>query len=259
MTATAKTPAPRKKAVPKKAAPKAQLITIPTDRPVSPMEQVSIMKQMGIEVSEMRDLMELQKEHNSMMALQAYNDAVAAFKAENIVITKDKHVSYTTDKGTTEYNHSSLANIVQTIIPFMSKYGLSHNWLTEQGDGLVKVTCVLTHRDGHSERTTLMSNPDNSGGKNSIQAIASAVKYLERYTLTALLGLAEKDEFENDGRGFEEYITPDQETVLSDLIKETNADQKKFLEYMRAATLGDISAKDFPKAQRALEAKKRTS
>ena len=55
---------------------------------------------------------------------------------------------------------------------------------------------------GHSESTTLQSPPDASGGKNSIQAIGSAVTYLSRYTLLAITGLA-TGENEDDGQGYE--------------------------------------------------------
>ena len=41
---------------------------------------------------------------------------------------------------------------------------------------------------------------DTSGGKNNIQAMGSAVSYLERYTLLAITGLSTK-EMDDDGRG----------------------------------------------------------
>jgi ERF superfamily len=62
------------------------------------------------------------------------------------------------------------------------------------------VTCILTHQMGHSEETTLAGAPDNSGSKNSIQAIGSTVTYLERYTLLAATGLAAANG-DNDGQG----------------------------------------------------------
>lgn len=229
---------------------------------LSPIQQMQAMKSMGMEISDMRDMLALQKEYEANEALKQFNEAMNAFKAEGIEIIKDQHVKYENkDRSLTEYSHSSLSNAVETAIPFLSRHGLSHSWDLDQSSekGLIKVTCVIKHRAGHSASTSLQSLPDPSGGKNSIQAIASAVKYLERYTFLAITGLAEKDGFDDDGQSadFEEVISPDQEIVLSDLIKETDADKAKFLEYMRCATLGDIPASMYNKAENALNAKKK--
>ncbi len=74
--------------------------------------------------------------------------------------------------------------------PKMAALGLSFRWRTDSDDGVVKVSCIISHRDGHSEETTLSAKPDGSGSKNAIQAIGSAVTYLQRYTLKAALGIA---------------------------------------------------------------------
>lgn len=227
---------------------------------LSPIEQMTQMKQMGLEVADMREMLALQKEYEANEALKQYNISLAAFKSEEITILKDKHVSYKNRAGDlTEYDHASLSNILETAVPLLSRHGFSHRWLTDQAESLIKVTCILTHRMGHSEQTSLKSASDTSGGKNSIQAIASAVKYLERYTFLALTGLSEKDKFDDDGMSAapEDAITTDQETVLIDLIKETKADEAKFLEYMKCATLGEMPASLFTRAKRALEAKKK--
>ena len=47
------------------------------------------------------------------------------------------------------------------------------------------MTCQITHELGHSESVEMTAPPDDSGGKNTIQSIASTKTYLERYTLLA--------------------------------------------------------------------------
>lgn len=244
---------PKKKRAPAK---KAQIAVVETSGVMSPIQQMQAMKSMGMEISDMRDMLALQKDYEANEALKLFNEAMNAFKAEEIMIVKDKTVSY----GDTKFQHASLANIVATATPFLSKHGLSHSWTTDQSDdsGLIKVTCTIKHKVGHKERTSLQSLADPSGGKNAIQAIASAVSYLERYTFLAITGLATHDMVDDDGAGtdFEEAISADQEIVLTDLINETKADKDKFLEYMRCATLGDIPASMYNKATHALNAKK---
>ena len=76
------------------------------------------------------------------------------------------------------------------------------------------MTCILTHDMGHSEETSLEGSADNSGSKNSIQAIGSSVTYLERYSLLAATGLAVKNA-DNDGAGTWEPLTVALEEIKS--------------------------------------------
>ena len=82
----------------------------------------------------------------------------------------------------------------------MAAHGLSYRFRTIQ-DGAIKVTCILSHKSGHSEENTLSGPADASGSKNAIQAIGSTLTYLQRYTLTQALGLAASDD--DDGRSAE--------------------------------------------------------
>lgn len=149
----------------------------------------------------LRELLLLQREWESDQAKKAFVQAMASFKAQTIKIEKDKHVSFTTQKGTTSYDHATIGNVVGVIVSAMAPFGLSHRWITEQKDGRVIVTCEIRHARGHAETTALMASPDDSGGKNSIQAIASTVTYLQRYTLLAATGLATSDQEDDDGEG----------------------------------------------------------
>jgi hypothetical protein len=73
----------------------------------------------------------------------------------------------------------------------------------------VKVTCKLTHKQGHSEEVTLEAPLDTSGGKNNIQAMGSSVSYLERYTLLAITGLATKEQDDDGASTGQAALAPD--------------------------------------------------
>jgi len=76
----------------------------------------------------------------------------------------------------------------------LTRHGFSLGWVPTTGDrGEVRVTCRLTHAEGHSEETTLVAPPDTSGLKNPAQAIASTITLLQRYTALSLLGIATAD------------------------------------------------------------------
>lgn len=200
--------------------------------------------------------MDLRERWEKNEARKAYNEAMTKFKANPPDIDKNRHVSYTTNSGKkTEYNHADLFNVTEKISSELSKYGLSASWTTAQADKMISVTCKISHVQGHSESTTLSSSPDDSGGKNSIQAIGSAVTYLQRYTLLALTGLATREQ-DNDAQGAIEYITDKQKSMLVDMMNSKGVKEEKFLEYMKVDEWEKIPADQFNVAMTALKSAK---
>lgn len=149
----------------------------------------------GMDVGKLKELLDVQERWEAMEAKKAYVQAMSAFKANPPEIIKDKTVGYKDVK----YKHASLHNVTTKINSELSKHGLTASWVTSQDNGSIKVTCKITHIMGHSEETCLSAPPDATGSKNAIQAIASTVTYLERYTLLALTGLATADQ-DDDGK-----------------------------------------------------------
>lgn len=135
-------------------------------------------------------LLALQERWQANQAKLAFSSALASVRADLPPIIKNKTVDYSTSRGRTHYKHEDLSEIVDAIAPVLAKHGLSFRWRTASEKGRVAVTCILNHNEGHSEETTLSAPEDDSGGKNAIQAIGSAVTYLQRYTVKAALGIA---------------------------------------------------------------------
>lgn len=125
--------------------------------------------------------------------------ALASARAEIPPIMKDATVDFSSAKGRTHYKHETLAGIAKVIDPILSQHGLSYRFRTDQGNGGVRVTCIIAHASGHCEETSLACAPDGSGNKNPFQAVGSAVTYLQRYTLKAALGLSA--EVDDDAQG----------------------------------------------------------
>ena len=209
------------------------------------------------DVAKLEKLLEVRDRWEATEARKGFVSALNAFKAKPPSIIKNKHVSFGTQKGSTEYDHATLDQVCDVIGGALSQHGLSHRWEVDQGEGMIRVTCVLTHELGHSERVSLQAGADQSGGKNNIQAIGSTVSYLSRYTLLAATGLAAK-EHDDDGRSSEQFnlITPEQKDELIALLKETNADTKRYLTYMGVDALDEIPEAKFASAKAALEKKR---
>lgn len=151
----------------------------------------------NFDVEKLKALLEVKVRWDETEAKKAFVAAMARFKAEPTVILKQKAVNI---PGGAQFNHATLAAVVDGVVAHLAKHGFSHRWETEQKDRQITVTCILTHELGHQERTTLSGAPDDSGKKNAIQQVGSTVTYLQRYTLMAATGLAAKD-MDNDGRG----------------------------------------------------------
>lgn len=225
---------------------------------VTPMRLLEVAMSQGADLDKMEKLMALQERWEANEARKAYNAAIAKFKAENIKIIKDAAVDFTSQKGRTSYKHATLAGVIAQITEPLCKYGLSHSWRTSQDANKITVTCRIAHVAGHFEEVSIFAEPDNSGNKNSIQAVGSTITYLERYTLKAALGLAEADD--DDGRHSEApaepCITEDQAETLRSLMVEVKGDEKTFCTYLKVERLEDLLAKHYAAAVKALEKKR---
>jgi hypothetical protein len=144
----------------------------------------------GASIETIEKMMDLQERNDKYEAQKLYTDAMNKFRADCPTVSKTK-------KGHNS-KYAGLSESIDQIKGVMSANGLSHRWTTGQREGIVNVTCIVSHIGGHEESTTLSGEPDTSGSKNSIQAVGSTVSYLQRYTLFAALGIAAGDE-DTDG------------------------------------------------------------
>jgi len=224
-------------------------------RESTPLTLLNIAIEKGADIEKLEKLMNLHLTWEKEQAKKAYWEAMTAFKANPPEIDKDKKVSYKTTAGTTAYNHASLGNVTEKINTELSKHGLSASWITTQEADKVSVTCRIAHVNGHFEETSLTASPDNSGGKNNIQALGSTITYLERYTILALTGLATYED--DDGKGSEAvYIGDKQKSTIVDMINAKEIDEAKFLKYMVVESVDKILAADYEKAMASLRAAK---
>ena len=166
----------------------------------SPMGMMMAAVKQGIPLDQIKEMMAIQREWEADEARKAFNEAFAAFKAEAVEVIKRKQVDFATQKGRTQYKHAELSDVVEAVGPALSCHGFSWSWTPEQKNGRIFITCTLLHRLGHEKSVTLDAPADDSGGKNTIQAIVSTTTYLERHTLKAVCGISEKGD-DNDGAG----------------------------------------------------------
>lgn len=207
----------------------------------------------------------LKRQMDADAARKAFYNALSDAKAEIPVIAKNRKVGYEhkSGAGETSYRHEDLGEIARTVDPILAAHGLSYRFRTTSVmNEPVSVTCIIAHRDGHSEENTLSAGRDDSGKKNGIQSIGSTITYLQRYTLKAALGLAASAD--DDGQTSEQPsgLSEDQIDELNGLIDQA-VDAKPgtdradwltaFLNHMKANALNAIPAKDFARAKAAIQ------
>ena len=228
---------------------------LPQQSAATPAHLLQMAVAQGADLDRLDKLMALQERWEANEARKAFVAAMAAFKSEPVRVLKTKLVNI---PGAAKFSHATLADVVDAAVAGMGQHGLSHRWDVTQHDGMITVACIVTHELGHSERTVLQSRPDDSGKKNQIQQVASAVTYLQRYTLMAALGLAASDMQEDDGRGFEkpvDMISDEQQATLNDMLEASGSDRAKFLAWAKVERIADIPTTWFPRCK-ALLAKK---
>lgn len=220
----------------------------------SPQNLIEMAIKSGANLDQLEKLLILKERYEQNEARKAYFHAITRFKENPPKIEKDREIKYSTPKGNVGYKHATLSNIVDKVTVELSKYGLSISWEVKQ-DKNITVTCKVTHELGHSESTSISAESDTSGAKNSIQAIASTISYLQRYSCLSILGLAPSD-VDTDGVTPDEKISQEELSKIKEGLEEIKADEERFKKYMGVEKLEDIGKKDYTKALAAIDAKK---
>lgn len=211
------------------------------NEPVSPSEVLIRAYENGASHESLTHLLDLQERFENREAEKAFNQALSDFKADMPKLVKDRDVKF----GDTAYSHVSLANLVYSVSEVLSKYGLSHTWEASQSETMISVSCILSHRLGYKQKTTLSSFADSSGKKNAIQAIGSAVSYLQRYTLMSATGLAAWDQDDGVSAGASKFISFEQVQEIETLLADVGGDLQKLVEHFGVSSVNELPADRF--------------
>jgi ERF superfamily len=216
---------------------------------ITPMEMLSRAVSSGADIDILEKLMALQERYEANQARKAFDEAVSLAKSKIPPITRNR-------EGHNKKMYADFAAIARVVDPILAEHSLSYRFRARQ-DERIHVTCILSHKDGHFEETTLNGPADQTGNKNAIQAIGSTLTYLQRYSLVQALGLAAAED--DDGRAFGQDSTPvssEQVEQLRSLIVEHGKDITKFCKFMKVERIDDIPAIKFDDAVTAIKFKR---
>ena len=153
---------------------------------------------------------------------------------------------------------------MQVLSPLLGRHGFSLTFNTDKPDG--GLTCysgTLTHKAGHSRAATIYLPTDQSGSKNTVQALGSATSYAKRYLVQMLLNIVSRGQDDDGTNAGVEYITESQAVDLQALIEEVGANKEGFLKWlstklkMTVDSLDKIPAKAYADAVAGLESKRK--
>ena len=103
---------------------------------------------------------------------------------------RERHKAYVADMIAFQSYPPTVASFVQAcdLVPdALARHGFSHSYQIDQDGETIAVTCQVTHRLGHWERTSLSVPADKVDD-------SSTVTYLQGITLLLLTGLFAEDE-----------------------------------------------------------------
>jgi hypothetical protein len=128
--------------------------------------------------------------------------------------------------------YADLAEVLNTVRPVFSHYGLSILQSTSFDGTLVHVTTTVAHAEGGWASSCASCSP----ARIDAQGIGAATTYLRRYSLAAMCGVAQEDD---DGNAASHQQRPAQESKRGDgLLGTTLEVAQKQLD--RASTLEEL-------------------
>lgn len=162
------------------------------------------------DIEKMERLMQMHERFQARQAEQQYAEALAAMQ-ENLPSISER------GDANGRYRYALWEDINETLKPVLARHGFALSFRTRTDKG-IEVEGVLTHKAGHSERTTITLPADGSGNKNAVQAVASSISYGKRYTAGALLNFTSHGE-DDDAFSAGQEASSLRDAALADLMK----------------------------------------
>jgi hypothetical protein len=219
------------------------------------IERLATNPQLNVEVFER--LLAARRAEEDRAAERAFNAAMSQAKGELSPVLKTRDVDFQSNKpgaSRTKYKYENFADVARVVDPVFAQHGLSYRYSVEQSGDQVRVTCIVSHADGYSDRTKLEGKVDpGSTGMSMVQALGSALTYLQRYSLRAAIGLAAA--LDDDGRGAggtSPKITEPQIAELKALIHQSGRSQATLFKLIGVEQVDDMNLDQFTRAKEVL-------
>ena len=133
---------------------------------------------------------------------EKYNSYFNDFKCVKDAITSiPKNKKVCNERGQVVYSYASFDDIVNTVLPVLSKHNFIYRFESETYDDKVVVSFVLEHKTGIQQKASFSIPLEQDNVRMSkAQLIGSALTYAKRYVMSLVLGLVTEDDTDNNIR-----------------------------------------------------------
>ena len=220
------------------------------------IERLATNPQLNIEVFDR--LLAARRQEEDRAAMRAFNAAMSEAKGEISPVLKTRDVDYPSRReggARTKYRYESFADVAKVVDPVFATHGLSYRFRISQKADQVTVTCIVSHALGYSEETSPLETKVDPGstGMSMVQALGSALTYLQRYSLRAAIGLAAGVDDDGKGAGGPSVqIVPEQANELRDLFNQTGRSVATMLNLIGVDEIDDMNIDQFMRVRAAL-------
>ncbi len=145
----------------------------------------------NIDIEKFEKLISLAQMLEREKAKRDFYESFSKFQSSIPTIFKNSEVNM--GYGKPKYNYATLSDIITNIQKPLGEANLSFRWEISNNNDIITVTCILSHSGGYELQTSIQAGKDATPGKSNVQAIASTITYLKRYTLVSLLGIGTAD------------------------------------------------------------------
>lgn len=212
-----------------------------------------------IEPQRLGQMIDLYERIQAIHAKSAFASAMAEMQPKLPII--DENGTILNKNGKVQSTYAYFEDIWEAVVPILSEHGFWATFKPELEGDKPSVTCIITHREGHTGIEAKLPLPvDENQYRNAVQNIASTLSYGKRYSLQMALGLTSRGEDDDGVKGGATYINNERRDELSKLIREIGEITGKnefeiFCTWAKVPSVAELPAKNYEKAKHALETK----
>jgi len=154
--------------------------------------------------------------------------------------------------------YADLAEVLNTVRPVFSSYGLSIIQNPSFDGAMVSVTTVLGHSGGGYITAVASCVPQ----KSDSQGVGSATTYMRRYSLASMAGVAQEDD-DGQAASHSRPVNPVQAQVataediatIRERMETLGVDEEAFAKHLGVKSIAEITVVKIARAHAALDAK----
>ena len=181
-----------------------EVVTTQEDSFLAVMEKVALSP--DADLKKMQALLDMQERILDKKSKQEFSVALSDMQSSIPVIAEESSAHQ-------NVKYAKLDAIVARVRPVLAEFGFAVAFHIDQSEkGVIAVSATLTHKNGHSESTSISLPHETSGSKNAVQAVGSTITYGKRYTICSLLNIATGDD--HDGYAANQLSSEDYSAML---------------------------------------------